>query len=96
MKRFPFAAGALLLLALAQAAPAQPSETSEPEAAPAPTALDAELFYQLLLGEINATGTAIVMATHDLDLVRHADCRTIELNRGQIVYDSAESPEPAA
>ncbi len=49
-----------------------------------------------LLREINATGTAIVMATHDLDLVRHADCRTIELNRGQIVYDSAESPEPAA
>lgn len=56
MKRFPFAAGVLLLLALAQAAPAQPSETSEPDAAPAPTALDAELFYQLLLGEINATG----------------------------------------
>ncbi|HEU4990601.1 MAG TPA: cell division ATP-binding protein FtsE [Gemmatimonadaceae bacterium] len=43
-----------------------------------------------LLREINASGTAIVMATHDLDLVRHADFRTIELNRGQIVYDSAE------
>ncbi|MDE3054175.1 MAG: cell division ATP-binding protein FtsE [Gemmatimonadota bacterium] len=49
-----------------------------------------------LLREINAAGTAIIMATHDLDLVRHADYRTLELNRGQIVFDSAESPEPAA
>ncbi len=49
-----------------------------------------------LLREINAAGTAIVMATHDLDLVRHADYRTIELNRGRIVFDSADSPEPAA
>jgi cell division transport system ATP-binding protein len=49
-----------------------------------------------LLREINASGTAIIMATHDLDLVRHADYRTLELNRGQIVYDSAETPEPSA
>jgi cell division transport system ATP-binding protein len=49
-----------------------------------------------LLREINAAGTAIVMATHDLDLVRGADLRTIEMNRGQIVYDSADTPEPAA
>jgi cell division transport system ATP-binding protein len=49
-----------------------------------------------LLREINAAGTAIVMATHDLDLVRHAEYRTIEMNRGQIVFDSADSPEPAA
>jgi cell division transport system ATP-binding protein len=48
-----------------------------------------------LLREINASGTAIIMATHDLDLVRHADYRTLELNRGQIVYDSAETPEPS-
>ena len=49
-----------------------------------------------LLREINAAGTAIVMATHDLDLVRNADYRTIELNRGQIVFDSAASVEPTA
>ncbi|HVA58175.1 MAG: cell division ATP-binding protein FtsE [Gemmatimonadaceae bacterium] len=49
-----------------------------------------------LLREINAAGTAIVMATHDLDLVRSTDYRTIELNRGQIVYDSTDTPEPAA
>jgi ABC-type ATPase involved in cell division len=31
------------------------------------------------------------MATHNLDLVRRSDYRVIEINRGQIVYDSAES-----
>ena len=43
-----------------------------------------------LLREINASGTAVVMATHNLDLIRRSDYRTIEINRGQIVYDSAE------
>src|SRR5512133_1358356 len=58
MKRFPLAAGALLL-ALAQAANAQSPAppATETETPPAPTALDAELFYQLLLGEINAGGS---------------------------------------
>ena len=42
-----------------------------------------------LLRDINASGTAVVMATHDLELVRRAECRTIELNHGQIVFDSA-------
>jgi cell division transport system ATP-binding protein len=45
-----------------------------------------------LLREINASGTAVIMATHDLDLVRSTDYRTIELNQGAIVYDSAELP----
>ena len=44
-----------------------------------------------LLREINAAGTAVIMATHNLDLIRRADLRTIELNHGRIVYDSAES-----
>jgi ABC-type ATPase involved in cell division len=43
-----------------------------------------------LLREINASGTAIVMATHNLDLIRRHDYRTIEMSRGQIVFDSAE------
>jgi len=42
------------------------------------------------LRDINASGTAVVMATHNLDLVRRSGYRTIEINRGQIVYDSAE------
>jgi cell division transport system ATP-binding protein len=43
-----------------------------------------------LLREINAAGTAIMMATHNLDLIRREEFRTIEMNRGQIVFDSAE------
>jgi cell division transport system ATP-binding protein len=43
-----------------------------------------------LLREINASGTAVVMATHNLDLVRRSDYRTIEVNRGQIVFDSKQ------
>ena len=63
MKRFPLAAG-VVLLALVQAAPAQTRPRSAPAPAETPadapsiaTALDAELFYQLLLGEINARST---------------------------------------
>jgi cell division transport system ATP-binding protein len=41
-----------------------------------------------LLREINSNGTAVLMATHDLDLVRQANFRTIELEAGAIVYDS--------
>jgi cell division transport system ATP-binding protein len=47
-----------------------------------------------LLREINANGTAVVMATHDLDLVRQAAYRTIELQDGAVVYDS-QMDEPA-
>jgi len=49
-----------------------------------------------LLRDINAAGTAIMMATHNLDLVRRSNYRVIELNRGQLVYDSASQPVPAA
>ncbi len=52
MKRFPLAAGAVLL-ALAHASLAQ---TDAAERQVGPTALDANLFYQLLLGELNARG----------------------------------------
>jgi cell division transport system ATP-binding protein len=44
-----------------------------------------------LLREINAAGTAIIMATHNLELIRRQEYRTIEMARGQIVFDSAES-----
>src|ERR1041385_7001664 len=51
-----------------------------------------------LLRDINASGTAVVMATHDLDLVRQAPYRVIELQEGALVYDSAvdESRDQAA
>jgi cell division transport system ATP-binding protein len=43
-----------------------------------------------LLRDINAAGTAVIMATHNLDLVRRAEYRTIEMHHGQVVYDSVE------
>jgi len=42
-----------------------------------------------LLRDINANGTAVMMATHDLDIVRQTTFRTIELQQGAIVFDSA-------
>jgi cell division transport system ATP-binding protein len=47
-----------------------------------------------LLREINASGTAVLMATHNLDLIRASGYRTLEMNRGQLVYDSSEAPMP--
>lgn len=41
-----------------------------------------------LLREINAGGTVVVMATHDMELVRDAGYRTIELRSARLVYDS--------
>ncbi len=49
-----------------------------------------------LLRDINAAGTAVLMATHNLELVRRSPYRVIEINRGQIVYDSSDSPDSAA
>jgi cell division transport system ATP-binding protein len=43
-----------------------------------------------LLREINAGGTAVMMATHNLELIRRQEFRTIEMNRGAIVFDSHE------
>ncbi len=47
-----------------------------------------------LLRDINAAGTAVMMATHDLDLVRNSGFRALELNKGNLVYDSSEAPLP--
>ena len=44
-----------------------------------------ELFW-----DINARGTAVLMATHDLELVRrYPHARAFELTEGRLVYDSA-------
>ena len=41
-----------------------------------------------LLRDINAAGTAVIMATHNLELVKRAELRVLEINRGAVVYDS--------
>jgi cell division transport system ATP-binding protein len=47
-----------------------------------------------LFKEINAMGMTVLMATHDLDLVRaHPEYRVVELSQGEIVYDSAAALE---
>jgi cell division transport system ATP-binding protein len=43
-----------------------------------------------LLREINAAGTAVLMATHDIDMIRRSDYRTLEMNHGRLVLDSAD------
>jgi cell division transport system ATP-binding protein len=43
-----------------------------------------------LLKDINASGTAVVMATHNLELVRRNEYRVLEVNRGQLVFDSTD------
>ena len=47
-----------------------------------------------LLREINAQGTSIIMATHNLELIRRNEFRTVEMARGQVVFDSAEPSLP--
>ena len=48
--------------------------------------------------ELNALGTSVLMATHDLEMVRsHSHIRMLELDQGRLVFDSAARPgAPAA
>jgi cell division transport system ATP-binding protein len=48
-----------------------------------------------LLQEVNSGGTAVVMATHNLDLVRRVDTRVIELSHGAVALDSRPTAESA-
>jgi cell division transport system ATP-binding protein len=46
-----------------------------------------------LFREINAMGMTVLMATHDLDLVRaHPEYRVVEIGQGEIVFDSTLQP----
>jgi cell division transport system ATP-binding protein len=48
-----------------------------------------ELFW-----DINAKGMAVLMATHDLEVMRrHPHARVLELDHGKLVYDSAAEVE---
>jgi cell division transport system ATP-binding protein len=51
--------------------------------------LDAELAVDVmrLLGDIHAKGTTVVVATHDMNMVRELGRRTIILKGGRIVEE---------
>ena len=40
-----------------------------------------------VLREVNAAGTAVLMATHNLELVRRSGLRTLEIHQGRLVAD---------
>ncbi len=44
-----------------------------------------------LLREINALGTAVIMATHDLSLIMRSGHRYLELERGELLYDGTDA-----
>ena len=44
-----------------------------------------------LLREINAQGTAVLMATHDLSLIMRSGYRYLELERGALLYDGTDA-----
>ncbi|PIY93804.1 MAG: cell division ATP-binding protein FtsE [Candidatus Levybacteria bacterium CG_4_10_14_0_8_um_filter_35_23] len=46
-----------------------------------------------ILTDINEKGTTIIMATHNLDIVKNLPKRIIEMNKGNIVKDSKISKE---
>ena len=48
-----------------------------------------------LIREISSLGTSVLMATHDLELVRRfSQYRVVELVEGAVVYDSANAEGP--
>ena len=47
-----------------------------------------------LIRDINTNGTAVIMATHDLDLIKQTSYRNLELESGSLVFDSwIDNPE---
>lgn len=55
--------------------------------------IDPEMSYEIvdLLNHINATGTTVVMVTHEHNLVRHFHHRVITIDKGSVVSDSDDS-----
>lgn len=50
-----------------------------------------------LFWDINATGMSVLMATHDLELIRrYPHARLFELDQGKLVYDSAAADTEAS
>ncbi len=51
--------------------------------------LDPKTGWEILkvLSEVNKTGTTIIMATHNVDIVNSMDKRVIKLAKGKIIKD---------
>ena len=51
--------------------------------------MDAATSWEIvkLLSDINQSGTTIIMATHNADIVKSMNKRTIELDKGEIIKD---------
>jgi len=51
--------------------------------------LDPETSWEImnLLEKINKTGTTVIMATHDFDIVNSAGKRVVKLEKGEMAYD---------
>jgi cell division transport system ATP-binding protein len=51
--------------------------------------LDPELSREImqLFGQFNQVGVTVLVATHDIDLIRKMECRTLVLRNGQLVDD---------
>ncbi|HEY0929298.1 MAG TPA: cell division ATP-binding protein FtsE [Gemmatimonas sp.] len=45
----------------------------------------------LLLREINARGTAVLMATHDVGMIQRSNLRFLELDKGELVFDGTDT-----
>ena len=44
-----------------------------------------------LLRDINASGTAVIMATHDVSLIEWSGLRFLELDKGELVFDGTDA-----
>jgi len=44
----------------------------------------------LLLREINARGTSVLMATHDVTMIQRAGLRCLELEHGKLIFDGTD------
>ncbi len=59
--------------------------------------IDPEMSYEIvdLLNHINATGTTVVMVTHEHELVRRFNHRVITINQGEVVSDTGVRQQTA-
>jgi tetratricopeptide (TPR) repeat protein len=89
MKRFPLAALALALFAAGPLALAQAADEKAPESIAQPSAMDAQLFYELLVGELSATtGEASTGVSLILDAARKTNDASLYQRAVEVAYQA--------